>query len=151
MGRLKKDHSGWHTSGLWLKYKEPTVEEQQPRHKSKKNTREWCRGKKGQPHELIRVFYRTHGNGKYFDWGYWNGRLFKYTETVCTNCGKRFWNKNKGIPLVIPVKDESEEYPVQVKVNGVIQPIHPSRYLDQHYCWDCWRYHTYADGCYTRR
>ena len=38
MGRLKRDHSGWRTSGLWLKYQNPMVEDKPLKGKSKKNT-----------------------------------------------------------------------------------------------------------------
>jgi len=51
MGRLKKDHSNYKTSGLWKKYQYPKIEETPRRGKKSKNTRKWCKGKVGVKHD----------------------------------------------------------------------------------------------------
>lgn len=116
MGRIKKDHSGYHTHGLWKKYQQPSVEDKPTKHKSKKNTKRWCRGKVGSEHALVRRF-------KHYGW---SSRRSNVIYTVCTNCGKKFCKtKNSGIPLEIEIDESNESvvYPVQVKVNGEAVPI----------------------------
>ena len=51
MGRLKKDHSGWKTSGKWKKYQYPKIDETPRRVKKSKDTRKWCKGKFGVKHD----------------------------------------------------------------------------------------------------
>ncbi len=80
MGRLKKDHSGWSTSGKWLKYQEPSIVERTPTYrKKKKDTNRWCRGKSGQRHNYVLV-------EKY------ESKLFSWNKRVCSNCGKKKWD-----------------------------------------------------------
>ena len=115
MGRLKHDHSGWRSHGLWKKYQQPTVIEQPTKHKSKKNTRRWCKGKVGVEHALVRRF-------KHYGW---SSRRSKVIYTVCTVCRKEFYKtKNEGVPLQIEI-DETDEraFPIQVKVNGRAIPF----------------------------
>lgn len=147
MARIKKDKTSWRSSGIIKRdFKHDTSQpDDVVRGTAKKNRAKWCGGHIGREHVLRRTFYKTYGGGKYFDWEYWNNRLFKYIGTNCVKCGRNFYNHDKSIPLVIPVREYSEQYPVQLKVNGVTLPIHASRYLEQHYCWDCWTYHTYAE------
>lgn len=142
MGRLKKDHSGWKTSGLYMKYQQPAIKEKPVKQKSKKDTNKWCKGKVGREHDLIRVFYHTYDNGRYFDYDYWNGRLFYLTIGMCKTCGKTFWgNKAKSMPLIIPVRSHSLSVPVQVKINGRALPF---EYHERHgdYC----EYHEEWEG-----
>lgn len=139
MGRLKKDHSGWHSHGLYLKYQQPTVEEPTFKHKRKKNTNKWCKGKVGREHDLLRIFYRTYNNGRGYEWDYYNNKLYRIIITRCMTCGKEFWsNKGKNIPLVIPVRLESVKMPVQVKVNGKAVPIDYREYeTNRYWCSAC--------------
>lgn len=82
MGRIKKDHSGWRTSGLWKKFQYPKIEddEEVSRVHKKKNTKKWCRGKVGIKHVKEKV-----SETKGF-------LSFSWTEYRCTNCNKRFFN-----------------------------------------------------------
>lgn len=79
MGRLKRDHDGWSSSGKWLKYKYPKVDDEQPRivHK-KKNTRKWCKGREGVIHDLQLI-----ERSSFLQWSW---KLYK-----CTNCGKKVY------------------------------------------------------------
>jgi hypothetical protein len=122
MARLKKDHSGWRSHGLYKKYQKPTINEREYRPKSKKDTTTWCRGKKGIAHELYREF-----------------NYYGYIETKCDNCGKKFYRKDKSIPLRIRVKGETKVTPVQVKINGVAQKL-DSKWFRQDVCW-CGEFH----------
>lgn len=129
MGRLKKEHGGYRTSGLWLKYKSPAVSEKPRKPKSKKDKRKWCRGKQGVEHELRRYFY-TYG---------WESKRSNWIRTRCIRCGKQFHQNNSSIPLEIPIDEVPQVMPIQVKVNGVCLPIDPCWYRKE-YCW-CGEFH----------
>lgn len=75
MGRLKKDHSNYKTSGLWKKYQYPKVEERYI-HKSSKNTKKWCKGKIGKKHQ-----YELVEEHDFLDWSW---KIYK-----CKVCGKK--------------------------------------------------------------
>ena len=135
MGRIKKDHSGYHTHGLWKKYQQPSVEDKPAKHRRKKNTKRWCRGKVGSEHALVRRFKR---------YG-WPSRRSRYTYTVCTSCRKEFFRtKNDGAPLEIEIDESNESvvYPIQVKVNGEAAPIDYRKFQeDRYYCAACEEWH----------
>ncbi len=76
MGRLKKDHSGYSTSGKWLKYQYPKIEETPMPGKHKKNTRKWCKGRTGILHDFELI-----EKNKFLDW--------TWTIYKCKNCGKQ--------------------------------------------------------------
>lgn len=76
MGRLKKDHDGWKSAGLWLKYQYPKIEEEPRTTHKKKNTRKWCKGRKGVEHD-----YELVEKHKFLDWSW---KIYK-----CINCGKQ--------------------------------------------------------------
>ena len=136
MGRLKKDHSGYHTHGRWLKYKLPSVVEPPKRSKAKKDTTKWCRGKIGVQHVIRRYFYYIYVN---------NGRTrTNLIRSKCVECGKGFYSKDSSIPLDIEVDGErGQKYPVQVKVNGKALPIDYKSYGIPHreYCDYCHEWH----------
>ena len=88
MARLKRDHSGWHSYGLYKKYQSPAVDEPAPKPRvKKKDTNKWCRGKVGVKHDyhrfekLPRSFER--------DWAW------IYVDLKCINCGKKGYVKPK--------------------------------------------------------
>lgn len=105
MARLKKDHSGWKSQGLYLKYKEPTAKKL----KKKKNTVKWCRGKIGKKHMLERRF-KIHWALSSHEY------ISNYTETICTSCGKKLYGKYKEVPLQLYIKYKTVNYQIQVKV-----------------------------------
>lgn len=80
MGRLKKDHTGWRTSGLWTKYQKPNVgDDTFNTIKSKyKNTRKWCKGKVGVEHNY-QLVERHEG---------W----LSFCQSKCVSCGKKKWH-----------------------------------------------------------
>lgn len=78
--RLKEDNSNYKASNVKRKLVQTP---EASRHKSKKNTRRWCKGKVGTPHDFdITKIQRLVGR---FMWIKWN----------CKNCGKMaqqiFW------------------------------------------------------------
>lgn len=95
MGRLKKDHSGWSTSGKWLKLQSELKKFDEPKYKSKKDTNKWCRGKTGKTHNLVRykpLVYR------------WYTDSYSYVRTKCLECGKEMYKrKNESLPLIVEV------------------------------------------------
>lgn len=131
MGRLKKDHSGYRTHGLWVKYQTPQVVERN-KPKSKKDTRKWCRGKVGVEHQLIRYF-----------WHYgWDRKKTNWIRTKCRVCDKEFGRKNDpSVPLYIEVDEEGKVFFVQVKVNGKALPMEPHLYGDEWWCEHCRTWH----------
>lgn len=76
MARLKRDHSGWRSSGLYLKYQQPKVDEIVHSKKTKKNTKKWCKGNVGVRHVYQRV-ERT------------EFMTFVWSTNRCDNCGKK--------------------------------------------------------------
>ena len=127
MGRLKKDHSGYSSHGLWKKYNALAAPEPLGHVKSKKDTRRWCKGKKGVEHALQRRFYYS-----------WGGKRTSWIRTHCTVCQKELGFKNNThIPLVIDIDEyENTAYPIQVKVNGKALPI-PSEWFRGDFCVYC--------------
>jgi hypothetical protein len=131
MGRLKRDHSGWSTSGKWLKYQQPKINEQPVKGKSKKDTRRWCRGKVGVEHDFHQTVRFT-----FFD--------EKYYNTKCVECRKEVSKKRvKSYPLHLDIeKDSGPPQPIQVKVNGVAIPIDYRKFYDGGYwCDQCREWH----------
>jgi len=129
MGRIKKDHSGYRTHGIFMKYQQPSIEDKSIKHKSKKDTNRWCRGKKGIEHKLYRKFYRT---------SFRNIRT-NLIEVYCSECRKQLHKKSHaGIPLIIDVEDGNVESNykyvdnIQVKVNG--KPL-PMEWQRRTLCW----------------
>lgn len=122
MGRIKKNHSGWRTHGIWMKYQTPKVNEQPVKPKSKKDTNKWCRGKVGTEH----IWHR-------FEEPKWDWVEDTYTSTSksvaikCIECGKEKYAKTAkaaNYPLHIFVDQKYCGYdPVQVRVNGEYKPL----------------------------
>lgn len=141
MAKISHGANTWSSEGLAKKYKaQENFDSGKIKHKSKKDTNKWCKGKVGREHELIRTFYRTWNNGKGYDWEYHDNKLYKLLVTRCLTCGKEFWhNKGKTAPLIIPVRSEGFRMPVQVKVNGKAIPIEP-RLFTHHWCESCERW-----------
>lgn len=139
MGRLKKDHGGWRTSGLWLKYQTPKVNEINKRPKSKKDTNKWCRGKVGREHEWHRY------QGRKYSWELDN-YVLPYVYIKCLECKKEKYvktAKSAKYPMHLWVEDQGLGYePVQVRVNGKYLPIDYLRYeKGGYYCYDCGVWH----------
>lgn len=86
MGRLKKDHSGWSTAGKWIKYQYPKIDEDSQMNHHRKNTKKWCKGRRGIPHE-----YELIEKNKFLDW-FW-------VVEKCKNCGKQNYKSLKKKPL----------------------------------------------------
>lgn len=137
MARLKRDHSGWNSSGLYQKYQQPKIDEMVLKVKNKKDTKKWCRGKIGVKHDLQRHFHYTT----------WFNKRTNFIRVECINCGRKSHTKDTSIPLRIDLDEyDGVSYPVQVKVNG--KPI-PFTYcqlqsLDLrkwHYCEYCKDWH----------
>lgn len=108
MARLKKDHSGWRSHGLYLKYKEPT--ENKP--KSKKDTNRWCRGRVDREHDLVRykpVRYR-----------WFSEPFYSYVRVKCLVCHKEMYKRKYiNLPLVVEVVEiETKWQETYVPVNG---------------------------------
>lgn len=139
MGRLKKDHSGWRTHGLWLKYQHPTASDTQAKPKSKKDTNKWCRGKVGREHEWHK-FQKMKWSWRDDDY------VDPYIEISCIECGKEKYAKTAkaaNYPLHIYIEEKYCGYdPVQVRVNGEYKPL--TLYESKHgmyYCRDCGFWH----------
>lgn len=119
MGRLKKDHSGWKTHGLWKKYQFPKIDER-PKHKSKKDTKKWCRGKVGVEHKWVREQQKRWDNelAEYFG---------SYITISCDDCDKSMYkrlSKVSHIPMRIFIMQESEVYVVAVKRSDGTYLVH---------------------------
>lgn len=131
MARLKKDHSGYRSSGLHKKWQGlPLEDKPMPRSKAK-NTAKWCKGKVNIPHQL----YRRSKKAYIADKGYIS---LGYTETFCKNCNKRFWRKT-GVPLTIDIEHKRKITPIPVKINGTLQKLSNDWYKYKQ-CW-CGGYH----------
>lgn len=139
MGRLKKDHSGWRTSGIWLKYQQPTINDTQAKPKAKKDTNKWCRGKVGREHVWHRYQQKR-----------WNDDLWKYLspyiEIKCIVCNKEKYVKTARAatyPMHLWVEQQNEGYePVQVRVNGKYLPIEYLEYRQgKYFCHSCGYWH----------
>lgn len=139
MGRLKKEHGGWRTHGLWLKYQSPKVNEQPIKAKSKKDTNKWCRGKKGVEHNWHRY------QGRQYDWRV-DDYVSPYVEIKCLECRKEKYAKTaKAAKYTLHawVEDKSSGYePVQVRVNGKYLPIEYTMYQKgKYWCGGCGYWH----------
>jgi hypothetical protein len=133
MGRIKRDHSGYRTHGIFVKYQQPSIVETQTKLKSKKNTTKWCRGKVGVEHDLVQ-WAHTFGGDNY---------KFTYFTTKCRNCRKQVSKKRvKSLPLILPVRYTPMVYVIQVKSNGKAVPI-DSRLFTGWWCSGCQEYHPY--------
>ncbi len=141
MGRLKKDHSGWSTSGKWLKYQQPTIAEQPAKGKNKKkDTNKWCRGKVGVEHE-----WHTY-NKKRYNWEV-DDYVWPYKEIKCVVCRKEKLIKSANsasYPTQLWIDDKNEGYePVQVRVNGKYLPINYLEYQKgKYWCKMCGVFHS---------
>lgn len=140
MGRIKRDHSGYRTSGLWTKFQHPKINDVEPGGKSKKNTNKWCRGKVGVEHKWHR-YQRYH----------WNWELDRYVSPYvhikCVECGKEKYAKtakSADFPLHLEVQNISEGYePIQVRVNGKYLPIDYLQYQKgKYWCKSCGVWHS---------
>lgn len=139
MGRLKRDHSGWSTSGKWLKYQQPTIKEKTPSGRTKKDTNKWCRGKVGTEHAWHR-YQRRH-----YNWDL-DKYISPYIEIKCVECRKEKYIKTARAatyPLHLWIEDKGEGYlPIQVRVNGKFLPIDYEQYQrGKYWCNDCGYWH----------
>lgn len=135
MGRLKQDHSGYRTSGIWLKYQQPRIEEKPFKSKSKKNTNKWCKGKVGREHDWHRFekMRWSWGEEDYVD---------PYIAIHCVVCDKQKYTKtakSANYPLHIFIKEEDCGVdPIQIKVNGDYKPLTLFDFKDgKYFCHDC--------------
>lgn len=53
MARVKKDKTGWRSHGIWLR--DFVIHPEKQKRGNKKDTKKWCRGKKGREHEYKRA------------------------------------------------------------------------------------------------
>lgn len=136
MGRLKRDHTGYSSSGLWLKYQRPGINERSVAPKSKKDTNKWCRGKVGREHNWHR-FQEMRWSWSEEDY------ISPYIAIHCVVCDKEKYAKtakSANYPLHIYVK---QEYcgiePVQINVNGEYKPLTAYEFKNNnyHYCDEC--------------
>lgn len=109
MARLKKDHSNWSSSGLYLKYQHPKIEHTVRIKNKKKNTKKWCRGKVGVEHQLVRYFHYINGLRRRSNW----------IRTRCDKCRKEFFHANdSSLPLKLEIDEyDDRKYQIQVKIN----------------------------------
>lgn len=141
MAKLSHGADTWYSEGLLDKYKAQIASEQEPKHKSKKDTKKWCRGKVGVKHEWHRK-QRTR-----WDWDTDEEYVSPYVEVWCVNCHKqaykRFGNAVFNMPLHIAVIEKSRAYAIQVKVDGKAIPM-PAEwfYKPSHYCNYCGKWHS---------
>lgn len=84
----KKDEDSWRYGGIKRRdFRNAKDDPEVPRHKgTKKNTKKWCKGKRGVEHIPVRrtKYYMLRGERK---------PMYRFTE--CVNCGKRLayeWN-----------------------------------------------------------
>lgn len=137
MGRLKKDHSGYHTSGLYLKYQSPKVDERPVRKASKKDTNKWCRGKTGVKHQYHRY------QDKKYDWER-DFYVWDWVKSKCIECDKvTYKRRSSDTPLHAYIYHESEPVQIQVRVNGKIIPFDTPSYNGRWWCDQCRTFHSY--------
>lgn len=135
MGRIKKGHSGWHSHGLYLKYKQPAVEEKpfKPGNK-KKDTNRWCRGKVGEEHEWHRY------QSKRYNWQN-DDYIWDWTVSKCIVCKKTTYKRRShDSPFHASIYYESEPVQIQVRVNGKIIPF-DENYTGRWWCSQCHEFH----------
>ena len=140
MARLKRDHSGYHSYGLYAKYKQPSISEKPNGNRlKKKNTNKWCRGKIGTEHK-----WHSYQQKRWSDerWAFMN----TYIEIKCVECRKEKYIKTARAaiyPFHIWIDHQNEGYQsIQVKVNGKILPIAEYQYhKDRYWCKECGTWH----------
>lgn len=138
MGRLKRDHSGWRTSGLWLKYQSPQVNERQPKF-NKRDTNKWCRGKIGREH----VWHRY--QQKRYSWEL-DDYIDLWVHIKCVECGKQKYTKtakSARYPMHLYIKEKSDGFElIPVRINGEYLPVDYWKYQkDKKWCSGCGRWH----------
>jgi len=129
MAKISHGGNTWRSEGLVKKYKaQVSFDTPTNKHKSKKDTRKWCRGKIGIQHEIRRYFYRVG----------WENKRTNWIRSKCINCDKEFRSKNSSIPLIIELDyEDGKSYPIQVKMNGIAIPINYQLFQGGHYCNAC--------------
>ena len=134
MAKISHGAHTWRSEGLAKKYKELAKSDDTVKHKAKKNTRKWCKGKVGGEHKLQRHFHR-HG---------WDNRRTKWIRTRCVECHKEFNANDPAVPLFIELdKFDGRYYPIQVKLDGKALPIDYRLYhTNTRYCWECNEWHS---------
>lgn len=130
MARLKKDHSGYRSSGLYKKWQGLPVEDKPIKAKKKKDTTRWCKGRVGDEHDLYKQFVQLWINGETI--------TCNYTETKCRNCNKRL-HRSKGVPLRLRIEQKGSVNPIPVKINGSLQKLSSDWFIFEK-CW-CGAYH----------
>ena len=131
MAQIKRDHGGYYSSGLWIKFQQPdtSINDDPKRKSKKKDTVKWCKGKVGVKHH----FYQTLWKSRWSDHVYYN--------TECSVCKKEVYKKRiKSLPLHYEIQQESKIYPVQVKVDGVAVPINHLAWT-HYWCGGCKEWH----------
>lgn len=139
MARLKKDHSGYRSHGLYKKYKVPTTSDPVIKHKSKKDTNKWCRGKVGVEHDWHRFQSRK------YDWEV-DDYVIPWSHVKCFECGKSKYQKTaKSIkfPLHLWIDHKNEGYTlIPVRVNGKLTKVDYYKYqAGKYWCNDCGYWH----------
>lgn len=136
--RLKEQHDGYSSMGLWLKYQRPEVNERIIKPRSKKDKNRWCGGRVGLEHTWHR-YQKMRWSDE--EWQY----LPPYREeTYCFVCNKRKTKSavNLDLPLHLWVQQENGSYAVQISVDGIPQPIKQLVYKkDYDWCYECQMYH----------
>ena len=69
--------------------KKVSPEKEVPKHRNKKNTKLWCKGKEGKPHDYVWVVHNRYISVN---------RTFNVLNYACSNCGKvdsTFYNFDK--------------------------------------------------------
>lgn len=137
--RLKEQHDGYSSMGLWLKYQRPAASERIIKPRAKKDKNRWCGGRKGVEHQWHR-YQKMHWNDEKWDYE-------DYYEIIeCFSCYERLTKSHKKpegeLPLHLWIKQYDGSYAVQLSINGIPQPIKQLVYnKDQRWCWQCQRYH----------
>jgi len=139
MAQLKRDHSGYHSYGLYKKYQQPAIEEKTVKRSSKKNTNKWCRGKVGKHHEWHSYQQK-----------YWSDERWRYVDYYiiikCHECSKQKYTKmsrSRIYPLHLWIDQQNKGYQsIQVKSNGKVLPIEEYQYhTDKYWCSNCYSWH----------
>jgi len=133
--RLKDDHSGYRSHGLWQKYQYPKIDEERFTKPRTKKDGSLCVDKK--EHK----WHRFQCKG-------WENDITDDTDThehiKCFACGKKKspkTAKNLNLPLHVWIKNDKGGYDVvQVKVNGEYPPIPREAFHKNKYWCDTCRY-----------
>lgn len=139
MAKLSHGADTWRSEGLAKKYKAQASFDMPAKHKSKKDTKKWCRGKVGREH----VWHRF--QRRYYNWEL-DDYISPYIEIICQECGKEKYiktAKSADYPLHLWVTKKGSGYePIQVRVNGKWKPIQELRYRSgKYWCNDCGYWH----------